>query len=91
MIERAWTRNPAVLWRRTTDHVVLLPPDADAPTVLGGSAGLLWDLLEEPTTLEEATEVIALACAADRTVVGSELEVLVATLAAAGIVRGEPA
>ncbi len=87
MTPRSWHRNPAVLWRRTTDHVVLLPPDEAAPMVLGGAAGLLWDLLEEPTTVDEATDVISSASAADATIVGRELEALMATLDAAGIVR----
>ena len=52
-------RPRSVLWRRAGDRVIVLPPGAGNPTVLAGTASTLWDLLEEPGSLEDT--VLALA------------------------------
>ena len=62
MTDVEWRRNPATLWRRTTSGAVVLPPRLDEPVRLAGSAALLWDALEEPTTATDLTELLARAC-----------------------------
>lgn len=65
MTEHRWRRSRATLWRRTIGGVVLLPEHASDPIHLAGAAALVWDLLEEPTTISEATDLLARACAVD--------------------------
>jgi hypothetical protein len=45
----SWRRDPRVLWRRSGDRVVLLPPGSEELVVLEGSAALVWHELERPT------------------------------------------
>ena len=54
-----WRRGPAVLWRRSLDAVLVLPPAADEPLTLAGTGAALWDLLEAPASTDEL--VVALA------------------------------
>ena len=44
-------RRPEVLWRRTANGVVLLPPDSPEPLLVVGG-GPLWDLLSEARGLD---------------------------------------
>ena len=44
MAER-WRRGPAVLWRRSLDAALVLPPSVDDPLTLAGTGAGLWDLL----------------------------------------------
>jgi hypothetical protein len=41
---------------------MLLPPGVDDAVQLGGAAALVWDVLEEPTTEDEASVMLARAC-----------------------------
>jgi Coenzyme PQQ synthesis protein D (PqqD) len=45
-------RRPEVLWRRTANGVVLLPPDSREPLLVVGG-GPLWDLLAEARELDD--------------------------------------
>ena len=50
-----WTRRSDALWRSTLDAVVLLSAgrsDTD-PLVIDGPGVQVWDILEEPATLDE--------------------------------------
>jgi hypothetical protein len=78
--ERAWRRSVTTLWRRTTTGVVLLPAEATEPVRLAGAAALVWDLLEEPTPVSEATELLSRACGEDPSGVRTEIEALLAEL-----------
>ena len=48
-----WRRRADVLWRRAVDAVVLLPVGADDPVLLPGTGAAVWELLEQPATLDE--------------------------------------
>lgn len=54
-----WARSNRVLWRRTTRGVALLPPGADLPLTLTGSAALLWDLVSTSISLADTVAALA--------------------------------
>ena len=84
MTDVEWRRNPATLWRRTTTGVVLLPPSLQEPVRLAGSAALLWDALEEPTTAADMTELLARACGEDPDRVRADIDDVLEELNAIG-------
>jgi hypothetical protein len=43
-----YARNPAVLWRSTSQGPVVLIPGRDLPTRLSGLAAVVWEVLDEP-------------------------------------------
>jgi hypothetical protein len=51
-----YARNPCVLWRSTSRGPVVLVPGHDDPERLGGLAALVWEVLDEPLTLEALHE-----------------------------------
>ena len=86
MSESTWTRAPTVLWRRTPATLVLLDAEDGAPVTVGGPAADLWSLLDEPTTLAEATELLAEADSADPSQVSDDLARMLEDLEARGLV-----
>ena len=86
MSEVTWTRTPTVLWRRTPATLVRLDTDEGAPVTVGGPAADLWTLLDEPTTLAEATELLAEAYSADPNQVRDDLARMLEDLEARGLV-----
>jgi hypothetical protein len=51
-------RSPDVLWRRTLDGVVLLPPSAPSPIHVVGAGWPIWQLLAEPIPRDELIDTI---------------------------------
>ncbi len=84
---RRWVRSERVLFRNLPDGVVLLSIDGGDPLFLGGSGALLWNLLAEPTGVEEATEILAEAHQADPETVRADIEPVIDELARLGVVR----
>ena len=64
-----WRRRDDVLWRRSLDAVILLPVGADEPITLPGTGAAVWDLLEEPASLDELVATLAEAYEEDPAVV----------------------
>lgn len=58
-VSRRWWRHPEVLWRRNGSRVVVLAPGQDQPSVLEGTAAVVWDLLESPIDESELVRIIA--------------------------------
>jgi hypothetical protein len=54
-----YTRRQQVLWRHSSDAVVLLAPSGRQVFTLEGSGVDLWQLLAEPIALEEAADLLA--------------------------------
>jgi hypothetical protein len=52
-------RDERVVWRYAADSVVLLPPGATDPILLGGTGQDLWVLLAEPITLTTIIDALA--------------------------------
>ena len=85
----ACRRSATTLWRRTTTGVVVLPVAASEPVRLTGAAALVWDLLEEPTSTDEATDLRARACGEDRSRVRPDVEAVVEELLRLGAAERE--
>lgn len=79
-----WRREPATLWRRSGQAVVLLPPGADEALVVQGVGALVWLLLEEPMPEEELVNGLAEDFATDPEQVRHELRSFGEDLAARG-------
>lgn len=48
-----------MLWRGTPDGVLVLPLDASEVLSVSGPGRVLWELLADPVTLDEAGEILA--------------------------------
>lgn len=82
-----WVRSEQVLWRRVADGVLLLLPDDDKPVHLMGSAGLLWELLASPLSVEEAAESMASAFGITTDLAEGDIRPFLGELAARCVVR----
>lgn len=75
-----WRRAGSTLWRRTTTGAVVLPAGLEEPIHLTGAAALVWDVLEEPTTTAEVTEILARACGQNVGRIGADIAAVLARL-----------
>jgi hypothetical protein len=85
-----WERDPRVLWRFGPGLVVLLGPDDVAPTSLRGTGVALWAALDQPRTVRELAARLAAEFGADADVVESDIEPVIASLAATRALRPVP-
>jgi hypothetical protein len=76
-----------VLWRRSLDAVVLLPPGLDEPVTLAGSGPALWELLVEPGTVGQLATVLAREHDADPATIEADIVPVIERLAAIGAVE----
>ena len=83
--DERWQRNPAALWRRSLDGVVLLAPGADEPIVLSGGGPAVWEGLAEPITLDGLVEDLARAHRADLDAVRRDVRSLIDLFAVSGV------
>jgi hypothetical protein len=81
-----WRRCPEVLWRRSLDAVVLLPPDADDPVALPGTGAAVWDLLAEPVTLPDLVATLTDAYGGDPATIEHDVVALLDRLETLGAV-----
>lgn len=77
-------RRPGVLWRRSLDAVVLLPPGAPDVITLAGTGPAMWQLLAEWRSEDELAEVLAAAYGSTADVVARDLGPALRALDAAG-------
>lgn len=84
--EARWRRREDVLWRRSLDAVVVLPAGTDEPVAIAGTGAAVWDLLEEPGTLDEIVEALLERYEADAAVVSHDVVELLERLAEMGAV-----
>ena len=82
-----WRRRPGVLWRRSLDAVVLLPPEADDVLTLAGTGPEIWELLAEWRTVADLVEILAAAHETSTDVVAADLVPLLAELESEGVVQ----
>jgi Coenzyme PQQ synthesis protein D (PqqD) len=80
-------RVPAVLWRRSLDAVLFLPPGAPDALTLGGTGPEIWELLLEPRTLDALVTLLAAAHGADPAVVRADVEPVLDQLLEVGAVE----
>lgn len=55
----AYHRSPHVLWRGSASRIVLLGPGSQNPLVMTGAGAALWEVLEQPVTLDGAATHLA--------------------------------
>jgi hypothetical protein len=77
-------RHPGVLWRRSLDAVVLLPPGNAESYTLGGTGPVIWELLGDWRSEEDLVASLAEMFGADPAVVGRDLAPVLAALSERG-------
>jgi len=77
-------RRPGVLWRRSLDAVVILPPGTGDTVILAGTGPVLWELLADWRTADDLVDALARLFAAPADQVRADVEPLLADLAARG-------
>jgi Coenzyme PQQ synthesis protein D (PqqD) len=83
----AYRRRAGVLWRRSLDTVVCLPPDETEPVTLAGTGPEVWDLLQTPHTSAELAAKLSARHGADPDVVAADVAPAVGQLAALGLIE----
>ncbi len=82
-----YARAGDVLWRRAGAAVIVLPVHGGDVVELGGSGAALWDVLAEPTTVEDAATLLAELFGADRSLVAADVAAALADLCRRDVVR----
>src|SRR5262249_29421196 len=59
MTATSYRRHPDVLWRRSLEAVLGLPPGSSEPVTLAGTGPEVWDLLERPCSIDELASELA--------------------------------
>jgi hypothetical protein len=85
--EPAYRRRAEVLWRRSLDAVVLLPPGSDDVVTVAGTGADVWDLLDTWRTVDGLVALLAQRYQGDPGAVAADLEVLLGDLAGFGAVE----
>lgn len=87
-----WSRSPDALWRSTLDAVVLLSAarsDTD-PLVVDGPGVQLWDIIEEPATLDEIVAELSETFDGEPDVMARDISGLLERLREEGLVAVAP-
>jgi coenzyme PQQ synthesis protein D (PqqD) len=83
----SYRRRPDVLWRRSLDTVLCLPPDSTEPVTLAGTGPEVWDLLQTPHSLAELAAELAARHRVDAEVVATDVRPVLERLAALGVIE----
>jgi hypothetical protein len=81
----AYRRRADVLWRRSLDVILCLPPDESEPVTLAGTGPELWDLLQTRQSLSELAAELAARHRVDPEVVTADVRRMLERLAALGV------
>lgn len=76
----AYRRDDGVLWRRSGKQVVLLPGVSGELFTLDGTGVVLWELLAEPTTLDDAAHLLGEIYGVSPETVAADIEPLLVEL-----------
>ena len=90
MTPPSYRRRPEVLWRRSLDAVVLLPPSAEEVVTVGGTGADVWELLETWRTVDGLAQSLSQRYEADEGIVHRDLETLLAQLVEHGALEVGP-
>jgi hypothetical protein len=82
-----WHRHPRALWRRSSDRVIVLPPDQSELLLVEGTGAVIWELLEHPTGEHELVDLLSRATDTDRSVIAPEVAAFLEQLAAEHVIR----
>lgn len=77
-------------WRRVGADIILAPAGRDDFDQLSGTAAVVWDMLETPSSLPELTESLAELYAVSPTSIAADVDALVADLTRRGALREIP-
>jgi hypothetical protein len=75
-------RKTDVLWRRSLDAVLVLPPGTAEPLTLAGTGPEVWGLLAEPISMSHLVGELATRYEADTAIVEADLAPVVDRLVA---------
>ena len=81
-----YRRREDVLWRRSLDTVLLLPPMASEPVILAGTGPAVWEVLAAAVSAAELAAELAGCFGADTVEVEQDLEPVIERLVALGVV-----
>jgi hypothetical protein len=82
-----YTHSTSLLVRDTGDHVLLLPTSGSALVQLSGTGPALWDLLDEPLSLDETVARLATAYSLPPADIRGEVDQVIRGLVAAGVLE----
>jgi len=82
--------SPDVLFRSAGPDVLVAPPDGDEFELLSGTAGVVWRLLETPTTIAELVDVLAELYGTTAETVAADVRPLIDELMERGLIRPAP-
>lgn len=85
MTER-WRRADGVLWRRSLDTVIVLPPQLDEPLTLATTGPAVWDALGSERPFDDLVEELARDHGAEPATVAPDVRALLEQLEAVGVV-----
>lgn len=80
MTETRFVRSTSVLFRRTTNEVLLSSSTQAGVDALSGSAAVVWDILEEPRTAAAIVDELAAFFDAPRPEIAPQVEALLGEL-----------
>lgn len=81
-----YRRSPAAIWRASGSwFVAAVAPNA--PTRMVGSAGLVWQQLASPASLDDIVEGLAAVTGGEATVIRADVQALLAELVPLGLVE----
>lgn len=86
MTSKSYRRRPDVLWRRSLDAVLCLPPGASEPVTLAATGPEVWDLLERPCSVDQLASELAQRHGIDAQTVARAVLPLLERLAVLGLV-----
>jgi hypothetical protein len=87
MTGTAYRRRADVVWRRSLDAVLCLPPGASEPVTLAGTGPEVWELLQRPHTLAQLSAELAARHHTDGQVVAGDVAPVFERLAALGLIE----
>jgi hypothetical protein len=82
-----WERHPRALWRRSSDRVIVLPPDQSDLLLVEGTGAVIWELLEHPTGEHELVDLLSRATGTDQSVIAPEVAAFLEQLAAEHVIQ----
>jgi hypothetical protein len=83
-------RNPRALWRRSGIGVIVLGPGADQPRAILGPAAAVWDLTEQPATVDDMIAALSRHHRTDAEQVRSDVVTVVDELIRSGCLEQVP-
>ena len=85
-VAERWRRAEDVLWRRSLDTVIVLPPRLDEPLTLAATGPAVWDALATERPFDDLVEALARDHGAQPAAVAPDVRALLEQLEDVGVV-----